>query len=29
MSKRASSSKIIFYDFHGSGAKVQLMVDAR
>ncbi|KAL2920941.1 Lysine--tRNA ligase cytoplasmic [Bienertia sinuspersici] len=29
MSKRASSSKLVFYDLHGSGAKVQLMVDAR
>ncbi|XP_010672233.2 lysine--tRNA ligase isoform X1 [Beta vulgaris subsp. vulgaris] len=29
MSKRASSSKLFFYDLHGSGAKVQVMADAR
>ncbi|MBA0749326.1 hypothetical protein Gogos_003271, partial [Gossypium gossypioides] len=28
MSKRASSSKLFFYDLHGSGAKVQVMADA-
>lgn len=29
MSKRASSSKLFFYDLHGGGAKVQVMADAR
>ncbi|KAG7029817.1 Lysine--tRNA ligase, cytoplasmic [Cucurbita argyrosperma subsp. argyrosperma] len=29
MSKRSSSSKLLFYDLHGSGAKIQVMVDAR
>ncbi|WOG98607.1 hypothetical protein DCAR_0417951 [Daucus carota subsp. sativus] len=29
MNKRASSSKLFFYDLHGDGAKVQLMIDAR
>ena len=29
MSKRSSSSKLLFYDLHGLGAKVQVMVDAR
>ncbi|KAJ4709295.1 Lysine--tRNA ligase [Melia azedarach] len=28
MSKRASSSKLFFYDLHGCGAKVQVMADA-
>ncbi|MBA0724901.1 hypothetical protein Golax_021550, partial [Gossypium laxum] len=28
MSKRASSSKLFFYDLHGGGAKVQVMADA-
>jgi lysyl-tRNA synthetase class II len=28
-SKRASGSKLLFYDLHGEGKKVQLMVDAR
>ncbi|PON34533.1 Lysine-tRNA ligase, class II [Parasponia andersonii] len=28
MSKRSSSSKLFFYDLHGGGAKVQVMVDA-
>ncbi|TXG61077.1 hypothetical protein EZV62_012440 [Acer yangbiense] len=28
MSKRASSSKLFFYDLHGAGAKVQVMTDA-
>ncbi|KAE8674676.1 hypothetical protein F3Y22_tig00111741pilonHSYRG00251 [Hibiscus syriacus] len=28
MSKRASNSKLFFYDLHGSGAKVQVMADA-
>ncbi|GLT34932.1 hypothetical protein SLA2020_094200 [Shorea laevis] len=28
MSKRASSSKPLFYDLHGGGAKVQVMADA-
>ncbi|XVE84434.1 hypothetical protein DITRI_Ditri17bG0013900 [Diplodiscus trichospermus] len=28
MSKRSSSSKLLFYDLHGGGAKVQVMVDA-
>ncbi|OVA16355.1 Lysine-tRNA ligase [Macleaya cordata] len=29
MNKRTSSSKLFFYDLHGGGAKVQVMVDAR
>uniref|UniRef100_A0A7N0RB57 Lysine--tRNA ligase n=1 Tax=Kalanchoe fedtschenkoi TaxID=63787 RepID=A0A7N0RB57_KALFE len=29
MNKRASSSKLFFYDLHGLGSKVQLMADAR
>ncbi|XP_020088778.1 lysine--tRNA ligase isoform X2 [Ananas comosus] len=29
MNKRASSLKLFFYDLHGSGAKVQVMADAR
>ncbi|PIN23717.1 Lysyl-tRNA synthetase (class II) [Handroanthus impetiginosus] len=29
MNKRSSSSKLFFYDLHGSGAKVQVMADAR
>lgn len=29
MNKRSSSSKLLFYDLHGEGAKVQLMTDAR
>uniref|UniRef100_A0A803KTH3 Lysine--tRNA ligase n=1 Tax=Chenopodium quinoa TaxID=63459 RepID=A0A803KTH3_CHEQI len=29
MSKRASSSKLFFYDLHGEGVKVQVMADAR
>ncbi|CAN1175767.1 Lysine--tRNA ligase, cytoplasmic [Linum perenne] len=29
MIKRASSSKLFFYDLHGGGAKVQVMADAR
>lgn len=29
MSKRSSSSKLLFYDLHGSGAKIQVMTDAR
>eukprot|EP00899_Mesostigma_viride_P006679 jgi/Mesvir1/16011/Mv08308-RA.2 len=29
MSKRASGAKLIFYDLHGDGAKVQVMADAR
>eukprot|EP00262_Sarcandra_glabra_P015773 TRINITY_DN4952_c0_g1_i1.p1 TRINITY_DN4952_c0_g1~~TRINITY_DN4952_c0_g1_i1.p1 ORF type:complete len:629 (-),score=136.26 TRINITY_DN4952_c0_g1_i1:178-1986(-) len=29
MNKRTSSSKLYFYDLYGSGAKVQVMVDAR
>lgn len=29
MSKRASSSKLYFYDLHGGGAKLQIMADAR
>ncbi|MFS7918346.1 putative lysine--tRNA ligase [Helianthus anomalus] len=29
MSKRASSSKLFFYDLHGSGGKVQIMADAK
>ncbi|XP_010276284.1 PREDICTED: lysine--tRNA ligase [Nelumbo nucifera] len=29
MVKRVSSSKLFFYDLHGDGAKVQVMVDAR
>lgn len=29
MNKRASSSKLLFYDLHGVGAKVQVMTDAR
>ncbi len=28
-SKRTSGSKLLFYDLHGEGSKVQLMVDAR
>ncbi|KAB1204241.1 Lysine--tRNA ligase [Morella rubra] len=28
MSKRSSSSKLFFYDLHGTGAKVQVMADA-
>ncbi|KAL8149470.1 hypothetical protein AgCh_006470 [Apium graveolens] len=28
MNKRSSSSKLLFYDLHGEGAKVQLMTDA-
>ncbi|XP_073282452.1 lysine--tRNA ligase-like isoform X2 [Primulina huaijiensis] len=28
MNKRSSSSKLFFYDLHGGGAKVQVMVDA-
>ncbi|XP_043695520.1 lysine--tRNA ligase, cytoplasmic isoform X2 [Telopea speciosissima] len=28
MNKRTSSSKLVFYDLHGDGAKVQVMVDA-
>ncbi|KAL5836337.1 hypothetical protein ACOSQ4_015834 [Xanthoceras sorbifolium] len=28
MSKRSSSSKLLFYDLHGGGAKVQVMADA-
>ncbi|KAF5752979.1 lysine--tRNA ligase [Tripterygium wilfordii] len=28
MSKRSSSSKLVFYDLHGGGAKVQVMADA-
>ncbi|KAH6769273.1 lysyl-tRNA synthetase 1 [Perilla frutescens var. frutescens] len=29
MSKRASSSKLYFYELHGGGAKLQIMADAR
>lgn len=29
MSKRASSSKLFFYDLHGENFKVQVMADAR
>ncbi|XP_076949827.1 lysine--tRNA ligase-like [Bidens hawaiensis] len=29
MNKRSSSSKLFFYDLHGSGGKVQVMADAR
>ena len=29
MSKRSSSSKLLFYDLHGPGAKIQVMADAR
>ncbi|XP_022969640.1 lysine--tRNA ligase, cytoplasmic-like isoform X2 [Cucurbita maxima] len=29
MSKRSSSSRLLFYDLHGSGAKIQVMADAR
>ncbi|KAJ4952595.1 hypothetical protein NE237_029427 [Protea cynaroides] len=29
MNKRTSSSKLFFYDLHGDGVKVQVMVDAR
>ena len=29
MSKRKSSVKLLFYDLHGDGAKVQVMADAR
>ncbi|XP_022153306.1 lysine--tRNA ligase, cytoplasmic [Momordica charantia] len=29
MSKRSSSSKLLFYDLHGCGAKIQVMTDAR
>ncbi|KAL3744030.1 hypothetical protein ACJRO7_013305 [Eucalyptus globulus] len=28
MNKRSSSSKLVFYDLHGGGAKVQVMADA-
>ncbi len=28
-SKRAASSKLVFYDLHGDGAKVQIIADAR
>lgn len=27
--KRASGAKLVFYDLHGDGAKVQVMADAR
>ncbi|XP_027074612.1 lysine--tRNA ligase-like isoform X1 [Coffea arabica] len=29
MNKRSSSAKLLFYDLHGGGAKVQVMADAR
>lgn len=29
MNKRASSAKLLFYDLHGEGAKVQVMTSAR
>ncbi|KAJ7562549.1 hypothetical protein O6H91_03G073900 [Diphasiastrum complanatum] len=29
MSKRSSGAKLLFYDLHGEGAKVQVMADAR
>lgn len=29
MNKRSSSSKLFFYDLHGTGGKVQVMADAR
>lgn len=28
-SKRASGAKLLFYDLHGEGKKVQIMADAR
>ena len=29
MHKRSSGAKLVFYDLHGSGFKVQVMADAR
>lgn len=29
MHKRTSGSKLVFYDLHGGGFKVQVMADAR
>ena len=29
MNKRASSSKLFFYDLYGDGMKIQVMADAR
>ena len=29
MHKRTSGSKLVFYDLHGGGCKVQVMADAR
>ena len=29
MYKRASGAKLVFYDLHGGGFKVQVMADAR
>lgn len=29
MHKRASGAKLVFYDLHGGGFKVQVMADAR
>jgi lysyl-tRNA synthetase class 2 len=29
MHKRASGAKLVFYDLHGGGKKVQVMADAR
>lgn len=29
MQKRASGAKLVFYDLHGGGLKVQVMADAR
>lgn len=29
MNKRASSSKLFFYDLYGGGVKIQVMADAK
>ena len=29
MHKRSSGAKLVFYDLHGDGCKVQVMADAR